>query len=170
MRATLATLTGEQLSAVISFWTGQRREMTVAFGGTSMLPAIAPGQRVLLRCGVWPQSGEVAVFLWQDQLAVHRVVARAANDSWLLTWGDANLLPDDPVGDPTRIVGVIAAAERQGSMEPVMSRRRSLIRAGLVRFLAPPSASFRAVARRVSILYRIRARLLWLRRDDSVPV
>ena len=69
-----------------------------------MLPAIAPGQQVTVECGVDPVIGDVAVFRFDSQVGVHRVVACTAD--WVLTWGDANPLPDEPIAPP-RLIGVI---------------------------------------------------------------
>src|SRR2546421_6922165 len=100
----LQSLSADEIDAVASLWKRQGRQFVTSFNGTSMLPAIAPGQLVTVTCGVEPVVGEVAVFRYSDQVGVHRVVARSS--TWLLTWGDNNPLPDEPVA-PIRIIGVI---------------------------------------------------------------
>lgn len=154
---TLEALGGPELAAVAAIWAGQKRELVAAFGGTSMSPAIAPGQNVLLRCGVMPQLGEVAAYVRGDQLAVHRVVARDDRGTWLLTWGDANPLPDDPVDDAGRVVGTVSRIERNGAMQEIPPGPSSLRRALILRFALPRNAAPGTVRKRLSLLYRVRA-------------
>jgi hypothetical protein len=156
---TLQSLGGEGLAAVAAIWVAQKRELLAAFGGVSMSPAIAPGQRVLLRCGVMPDVGEVAAYVLGDRLVVHRVVARDDRGVWLLTWGDANPLPDDPVDDPARVVGTISQIERDGAMESIPPASRSLKRRLILRLALLRKADVDSVRRRVSLLFRIRANL-----------
>jgi Peptidase S24-like len=141
---TLETLSAAELDAVATLWGRERWEFLTSFTGTSMLPAIAPGQQVLVQCGVEPVIGDVAVFRFDNQVGVHRVVARTA--SWLLTWGDANPLPDEPIL-PGQVIGTV----RNPRAAP-----RSLHRSLLRRFLAPPSAPIDRVTRRVRLVHRIR--------------
>lgn len=110
-----------------------------------MLPAIAPGQQVLVDCGVEPMVGDVVVFRLGNQVGVHRVVAR--NAAWLLTWGDANPLPDEPI-EPARVIGTIRAAA---------PAPRSMRRALLLLCLAPSHAPIDVLARRVRRAYGVRA-------------
>jgi peptidase S24-like protein len=141
----LESLSAAELDAVARLWKRERRKLVSSFNGTSMLPAIAPGQQVIVECGVEPAVGDVAVFLFRDQVGVHRVVARSAN--WLLTWGDANPLPDDPI-EPVRVVGTIRNAP---------AAKRSVRRALLIRSLGARSISIDLLARRVRLLHRMRA-------------
>src|SRR5882757_11292516 len=97
-------LSAAEIDAVSVLWKRQRRQFVTAFSGTSMLPAIAPGQPVTVTCGIEPLVGDVAVFRYSDQVGVHRVVARGG--TWLLTWGDNNPLPDEPIV-PTSVIGAI---------------------------------------------------------------
>jgi hypothetical protein len=154
---TLEALGGPELAAAAAIWVLQKRELIAAFGGTSMSPAIEPGQNVLLRCGVVPEVGEVAAYVLGDQLAVHRVVARDDRRMWMLTWGDSNPLPDDPVDDSSRLVGTVIEVERDGAMHDIPPGPRSLRRAWILRFAIPRNATSSTVRRRVSLLYRIRA-------------
>jgi hypothetical protein len=156
---TLEALRGPELAAVAAIWVAQKRELLTAFGGSSMSPAIAPGQKVLLRCGAMPQVGEVAAYILGDQLAVHRVVARDDRGRWLLTWGDANTLPDDPVEEWARVVGTVSRIERNGVLENVPSAPRSLWRTWILRFALAGDAVPGTVRRRLSLLYRVRAGL-----------
>ena len=109
-----------------------------------MLPAIAPGQPVTVTCGIEPVVGDVAVFRYNDQVGVHRVVARTA--TWLLTWGDNNPLPDEPIA-PSRIIGVI----RDVPAAPKSLRRRLLLW-----FLGSPSQPIEVLTHRIRLVYRVR--------------
>ena len=113
----LPRLTARELAAAIALWGAQHREFVARFGGTSMSPTIAPEQAVLVRCGQHPAVGDIAIFQRGETVNVHRVVA--ANGRWLLTWGDANLVPDDPVDSSRQLLGIVAAIERDGAMGPV---------------------------------------------------
>jgi hypothetical protein len=89
----------------------------------------------------------VAVFRYSDQVGVHRVVARTA--TWLLTWGDNNPLPDEPV-TPTRIIGAI---------RDVPAAPKSLRRSMLLWFLGSPNQPIEALTHRVRLVYL--ARTVW---------
>lgn len=110
-----------------------------------MQPAIAPGQQVVVECGIEPTVGDVAVFRLDNQVGVHRVVART--EAWLLTWGDANPLPDEPIA-PERVIGTIRS---------VAAAPRSLRRALLLRALAPRSLPIELLTRRVRLVYLLRS-------------
>jgi hypothetical protein len=138
-------LTAEQLSAVAEIWKRERRELATFFDGTSMMPAIAPGEKVVVMCGVEPVVGDVILFRFDKQIGVHRVVARS--ETWLMTWGDANSLPDFPI-TPDYVIGAIRDARRLP---------RSWYRSLLLRVLAPPSAPADRVTRRVQLVYRVRS-------------
>ena len=112
-----------------------------------MMPAIAPGEQVVVMCGVEPAVGDVILFRFDGQIGVHRVAART--EPWLMTWGDANALPDFPI-TPACVIGAIRDARRPP---------RSLYRSLLLRVLAPPSAPAERVTHRVHLVYRVRS--LW---------
>ncbi len=141
------SLSAAEIDGVASLWKRSGREFVTSFNGTSMLPAIAPGQQVTVICGAEPGVGDVAVFRYDDHVGVHRVVARSA--TWLLTWGDANPLPDEPV-PPARIIGLI---------RDVPQARKSLRRSLLVFFLRSPRQPVELLTRRIRLVYRARA--LW---------
>jgi Peptidase S24-like len=140
----LQSLSADEIDAVALLWKRQGRQFVTSFSGTSMLPAIAPGQLVAVTCGVEPMVGDVAVFRYSDQVGVHRVVARTA--SWVLTWGDNNPLPDEPV-TPIRIIGAI----RNVPAAPKSLRRRMLLW-----FLGSPNQPIEVLTHRVRLVYRVR--------------
>ena len=141
----LESLSAAELEAIATLWKRERRELVTSFNGTSMLPAIAPGQQVVVECGVEPIVGSVALFRFHDQIGVHRVVARSGK--WLLTWGDANPLPDEPI-EPMCVIGTI---------RNVPAAPRSLRRALLLRFLGSPRTPIGLLTRRVRLIHRVRA-------------
>jgi hypothetical protein len=141
------SLSADEIDAVGMLWKRQGRQFVTSFSGASMLPAIAPGQRVTVTCGVEPVVGEVVLFRYRDQVGVHRVVARAPD--WLLTWGDNNPLPDDPIA-PVLVIGAI---------RDIPARRLTLRRRLLVWFLASPRQPIDTLTHRVQVVYR--ARTAW---------
>lgn len=76
-------------------WAREGREEPVRFAGDSMRPTIEPGCEVVVAWGRAPAEGEVGVFVAEERLLVHRVLARRGR--WLLTRGDAAALPDLPL-------------------------------------------------------------------------
>ena len=60
-----------------------------------MLPTIAPDSPLEIVCGDEAQPGDVILFLHRGQVVVHRLLA--FRGSWMLTRGDANVVPDLPV-------------------------------------------------------------------------
>jgi hypothetical protein len=143
----LQSLSADEIDAVALLWKRQGRQFDTSFNGTSMLPAISPGQLVTVACGVEPVVGDVAVFRYSDQIGVHRVVARSSG--WLLTWGDNNPLPDEPVA-PIRIIGAI---------RDVPAARKSLQRSMLLWFLGSPKQPIEVLTQRVRLVYR--AQTVW---------
>jgi len=141
-RGGLESLSAEEIDAVGVLWKRQGRQFETSFSGLSMLPAIAPGQLVAVNCGIEPAVGDVAVFRYSDQVGVHRVVARTA--AWILTWGDNNPLPDEPIG-PDRVIGAIRGV-------PVGSQ--SLRRRLLLRFLGSPRQPIDVLTHRIRLVYR----------------
>jgi hypothetical protein len=143
---TFEALSAAEIDAVGVLWKREGRRFVTSFNGTSMLPSIAPGQAVTVCCGIEPMVGDVAVFRHGGQVGVHRVVLRS--DDWLLTWGDNNPLPDDPVS-LARLVGTIR------EVPPAASR--SLRRRLVLWFLGSPRQTIDALTYRVRLVYRARA-------------
>jgi Peptidase S24-like len=143
----LESLSAAEIDAVGALWKRQGRQLVTSFSGTSMLPSIVPGQPVTVICGIEPMVGDVAVFRYSDQVGVHRVVARSS--AWLLTWGDNNPLPDEPIS-PVRVIGAI---------RNVPDASPSLRRRLLVWFLGSPRQPIEVLTHRVRLVYR--ARTVW---------
>lgn len=148
--------TGAELRAIAEIWKRQRRELVAAFGGGSMLPAIAPGQPLRLRCGEAFATGDVIAFVIEEQMAVHRVIARG--DGWILTRGDARVLPDPPLTELDRVVGRVVSLVDGGVDRAVPSPRPSFIAAIVQRILLTKAADAAVITRRMTLLRRLRER------------
>jgi hypothetical protein len=104
---------------------GRSFESTVT--GMSMGPGLGPGSRIrvaLVHRAVY-EAGEVVAYLAGDQVIVHRVVHRgraAAARGYLITRGDATLVPDPPV-DHARILGPVTGVWRVGGWMPPTAHR-----------------------------------------------
>lgn len=136
---------GTELLAIAAIWKNQRRELVASFGGSSMEPSIRSGQPLRLLCGAGYEVGDVIAFVIEDQLGVHRVMAKY--DQWILTRGDARTLPDPPLCDLSRVVARIAE----------VPPRRETIRGWLARTLLLTNCRGRAdvVERRRNFLQRV---------------
>jgi signal peptidase I len=134
-----------ELEAVAALWKRERREFQACFSGTSMLPAIAPGQSVVVKCGLEPAVGDVVLFRSNSQIMVHRVTARAG--PWLMTWGDANWLPDEPV-EVSDVIGVL------GDVGP---GPRTLFRWALPRIFATRLCPVERLTPRIRLAYRVQS-------------
>jgi signal peptidase I len=95
-------------------------EVRLRVFGTSMAPAILPGEVVTIRrAGVAEISlGDVVLFLQKGRLFVHRVVDKSAlsaasnpEEQYLITRGD-RLRHDDPAVSPRELLGRVVSIER----------------------------------------------------------
>jgi hypothetical protein len=92
-------------------------ECLVRVEGTSMWPSIREGDAVQIRAAQGhPRIGSVAAFFNQDQLLVHRVVARRRQgNTWLVrVRGDA-MRGSKAFIDWDRVIGTVSHIERAGS-------------------------------------------------------
>jgi hypothetical protein len=88
-------LSAAELLAVASLWKRTGRTIEGRFTGGSMEPAIPSGARLRLSCGAAVAPGDVAAFVHDGHVLVHRVLAIAA--PLVLTRGDALNVPDPPL-------------------------------------------------------------------------
>src|SRR5579859_8146337 len=81
--------------------------VTMRAQGTSMLPAIWPGDRLTIRPAgaARPAVGEIALTIWPGGLRAHRVIARS--EQGVITRGDA-LETADPLIANAAILGTVA--------------------------------------------------------------
>jgi signal peptidase I len=100
--------------------------------GTSMLPALWPGEKVWVEQTNVDElrNGDVIVFVRDRQLVVHRVVgiAKGTSRAALTTRGDAQLDDDVPV-EPRDVVGIVRAVRRFGADRPLKGRPSPAARA-----------------------------------------
>lgn len=157
----LAPLDGAWLRGASEIWRRQGRNVWASFAGSSMSPTILAGEEVLLECGVDVGVGDVALVMLDDGIAVHRVLARSSDGHWILTAGDANLLPDQPLYGVDRVVARIRCKRLGAEPRPLASPpRRALKRvlgqlsARLFRF--SPRLALRALAAVRALLRGIR--------------
>jgi signal peptidase I len=96
-------------------------EVRLCVFGTSMVPAVLPGDQVLIQRAALEEilPGEIAVFLRSGRLFVHRVVDRkimaaaqkAEGEMCLITRGDRQRDCDLPV-QPSELLGRVVTIER----------------------------------------------------------
>ena len=110
----------EVTAAAASMWRAQRREIVASFGGTSMLPAIAPGEALRIVCGAEAAVDDVVLFFRSGRPIVHRVVAITSGGLW--TRGDANVLPDGLVAFES-VIGIASAISRGGEWNSIARDR-----------------------------------------------
>jgi len=120
--------------------------------GSSMLPAIRPGDVLLIRqCGVdGPAVGDVVLFTRERRLFAHRVVARSG--AGLVTQGDGVARPDPRV-DATELLGRVSHVLRRGRSIPM--RRKPSFSGRLTAALVRRSA---LAGRLITRLHRLRSR------------
>lgn len=138
--------------------------------GMSMAPGLGPGSRIRIALIHRDRydAGEVVAYLSGSEVVVHRVVHRgraAAARGYLITRGDATLVPDPPVG-LGRILGPVTSVLSGGGWMPLCAPPRRSLRARVLRALASAAAkgalyvSPRATASALTTLHRTMGALL----------
>ena len=110
----MEALSAERLASVAALWRSTGRVLTTSFQGVSMLPTIAPGQRVVLHCNADVEPGDIVAVFRGPEVLVHRLVAVSPSRRWWLLKGDANPFCDIPVTSVGAILGRIEKIERDG--------------------------------------------------------
>lgn len=89
------------------------RRVTIQVGGSSMVPAIWPGDRIEVAPagGTVPERGRIALFMHDGRLCAHRIVAVAERQ--VVTRGDGLAECDAPV-DRSELLGYVAGVIRGG--------------------------------------------------------
>ncbi|HSP16207.1 MAG TPA: S24/S26 family peptidase [Thermoanaerobaculia bacterium] len=82
-----------------------------------MQPTIDPGTELIVHCTDDVARGDVIVYLYLDQVVVHRLIG--VRRGWLLTRGDAHVIPDAPIVDPDIIMGRVETMRRGDSYDLV---------------------------------------------------
>ena len=173
----MEALSAERLGSVALLWRSTGRELVTSFQGVSMLPTIAPGQRVVLRCDADVRPGDIVAVLRGPDLLVHRLVAISPSRRWWLFKGDANRFCDLPVTSPGAILGRIERIERNGAFveppPPPRARRARLLTSGsafLLRIHVPTGVrALHALTTARRFVLRTYARLRGPREVPSSP-
>jgi signal peptidase I len=109
----------------------QAGEARVRVTGTSMLPAIQPGDVITIRPVAFESvaPGDVVMFAWAGRLLAHRVVeTRFDNEpAVLMTQGDQHDFADPPVSAQA-LVGRVSGVERGPRASITLRLVRSLAR------------------------------------------
>jgi hypothetical protein len=171
----MEAFSAEQLASVAALWRSTGRVLTTSFQGASMLPTIAPGQRVVVRCDANVKPGDIVAVLRGPELIVHRLVAVSRSRRWWLFKGDANRFCDIPITSVGAILGRIEEVERDGVFVGIPPPReapgaRLLTGATATLLLLSPPAGIlmlRAVTNARRLLLRTYGRLR--RREGSSP-
>lgn len=118
----------------------QRGRLRLRVNGTSMLPAVLPGDVVFVRrCDAGAaRSGELVLFQREQRLYVHRVVAR--DGAMLVTRGDANPQADVPV-QPSEFLGRVVRQLRGGNAFRPLRAPHGVARAAAALFRRSSRAS-----------------------------
>lgn len=143
-----------ELLAVADLWKRTGRTIEARFTGASMEPAIPSGSRLRLRCGAPVGAGDVAAFVHDGHVLVHRVLHVAP--PFVLARGDALAVPDPPL-PLDRVLARVEASERDGEWTVPPDHRESVPQRVLRAACAFPAspAWTRAL---VAVLRRLRRR------------
>lgn len=149
--------------AVATSLRGPQRVFESTLAGMSMGPGLGPGSRIRIALAhrVRYDCGEIVAYLAGGQVVVHRVVhrGRGAAGGYLITLGDATLVPDPPVVH-SRILGPVTGVWRDGGWMPPSGPLRRSLRARVARALSLAAAvgglylSPRASAWALAVLHR----------------
>lgn len=116
-------LSPAELLAVADLWKRTGRTIEARFTGTSMEPAIPSGSRLRLRCGAPVAPGDVAAFVHDGHVLVHRVLDVAP--LFVLARGDALAVPDPPL-PLDRVLARLEAIGRDGAWTAPPDHRESV--------------------------------------------
>lgn len=126
-----------RILAVASSLRGPGRTLDSTIEGGSMGRTLPPGARIRIALAERPSyaAGEVVAFLAGSQVIVHRVIhrgQRGAAHGYLITQGDATLVPDPPV-NADHVLGAVIGIQREGRWTAVDALWRRTARARTVR-------------------------------------
>lgn len=131
---------GETAGTLVAQALRRRGRLRLRVNGTSMLPAVLPGDVVFVRhCGAESaRCGDLVLFQRGERLYVHRVVARQG--AALVTQGDANPQADGSV-QAGEFLGTVVRQLRGGSAFTPRGRPGGLSRAASALFRRSTGAS-----------------------------
>ena len=141
------------------------RSLESTVKGVSMGPGLGPGSRIRIALAhrARYEAGEVVAYVAGSQVVVHRVVHRgraAAAQGYLITRGDATLVPDPPI-EHALILGPVTGVWRAGDWVPLDGQPRRSPRARVARALSLAAAvgglylSPRTTAKALTRLHRV---------------
>jgi signal peptidase len=132
-------------------------QVKLRLAGSSMLPALWPGDELLVRgfAGESPARGELVLFVRDGWLCTHRLVGYSNLDGavGLLTRGDAASLPDPPLIE-SALLGRAVAVIRDGCEIPIGSSEPTRPHR-LFSFTIRRSDLFRRIALKVHAIRRL---------------
>jgi hypothetical protein len=115
----------EILQATLDLWKKGGNEHTIPVVGTSMLPLLQPGDRLVVSHALSSlRRGDILVFLQGDQLIAHRLLCIYRFEDaglTLLTKGDCVAQPDPPLA-AAQVLGVVVAVCRNGQHKRLGTR------------------------------------------------
>ena len=160
----LLTVDPSRTIAVARTLSGPDRTVESTVSGTSMGSGLPPGSRIRIALARRDrfEAGEVVAYVVGSQLVVHRVVHRGralAARGYLITCGDATLVPDPPV-DQGHVLGSVTGVWRGGAWAPLAAPAARTLHARMARGLCASLAvgglyvSPRATARALRALFR----------------
>ena len=156
--ADLSGLSSAELRAVGLLWKQAGRELAARFDGSSMTPTIAPASELLVRCTDEVARGDVIVYVFLDQVVVHRLML--IRPGWFVTRGDAHIIPDAPITDRSSIIGQVIGIRRGDTFEPLSAAPQTVLRMVAGAFVSVASLSgVLGVQRSLAILRAIRSLL-----------
>jgi len=127
----------------------RHRQLKLKAFGTSMLPALWPGDLVTIRSCTFDEAsrGDIVLCLRDGRFYLHRVLQKTSGSSGpqLCTRGDSMPMPDPPVS-PSEILGKACAIDRNGKFVEI-SRSCSFGAMFVGRLLAHSNLFLRLVLR-----------------------
>lgn len=115
-----------------------------------MRPTIEPGEEVALACGAAFGEGDVVAYVRGDRLVLHRVLRLRPDRGYMVTRGDALVLPDALVTELAGVLGTVRGVRRGGELVPLAGApsslaRRVALRLWLAALVAGPVAGRRII-------------------------
>lgn len=104
------------IDATLDLWSSTGKRNWVSVTGTSMLPILAEGDRLLVEHGCsHPRRGDIIICRWGQGLIAHRIlqVSVGAKGNRFLTKGD-NTTTLDSVFEESQVIGKALGVEKNG--------------------------------------------------------
>ncbi|MGA9773950.1 MAG: S24/S26 family peptidase [Blastocatellia bacterium] len=138
------------------------RSLCFTMSTSSMRPALAPGDKVLISAALPDQlrPGDIVVRKIADAHIAHRLIGSytADNEIHLITKGD-NALKADDAWQATQLVGKVVAIERAGHKKLTQAKRRAFV----IAFLSRCQLSASRIEPEIFRRWAVRILRAWLR-------